>query len=208
MAMLAALSYLLTAVIHIPLFPAAPFLTYDPKDIAIIIGGFLFGPFPAFLMSLIVSLVEMVTIGDTGPIGALMNVLSTCSFACTAAFIYKKRHTLKGAITGLAVGVLLMTAAMLLWNYLITPLYMGMPRAAVAAMLPTVFLPFNFVKGSLNAALTLLIYKPVAGALRSTHLAPQSADPAPYSGKISRGVMAGAAVVLIAIIAVLLALRI
>ena len=42
---------------------------------------------------------------------------------------------------------------MLLWNYLITPLYTpGFTRADIAAMLPTVFLPFNLVKGEAKKA--------------------------------------------------------
>ena len=44
MAMLAALSIVLVTFIHFPLFPAAAFLEYDPADIPIFIGTFLFGP--------------------------------------------------------------------------------------------------------------------------------------------------------------------
>ena len=44
----------------------------------------------------------------------------------------------------------------------------------VAAMLPTVFLPFNVFKGGLNMALTLLLYKPVVTALRKARLVPES----------------------------------
>ena len=40
---------------------------------------------------------------------------------------------------------------MLLWNYLITPLYMtGYSRADVAGLLPTLFLPFNLAKGGMK----------------------------------------------------------
>ena len=63
---------------------------------------------------------------------------------------------------------------MLLWNYIITPFYMGVPRATVAGMLMTVFLPFNLIKGGINAGLTLLLYKPVVNALRKAHLAEPS----------------------------------
>ncbi|MBQ4001848.1 MAG: ECF transporter S component, partial [Lachnospiraceae bacterium] len=52
-------------------------------------------------------------------------------------------------------------------------LYMGYPREAVAKMLPTVFLPFNALKGGLNAALTMLLYKPVITALRAANLVPR-----------------------------------
>ena len=70
--------------------------------------------------------------------------------------------------------MLTMVAAMLLWNYIITPFYMGVPRETVAGMLMSVFLPFNLVKGGINAALTLLLYKPVVGALRKAGLAEPS----------------------------------
>ena len=161
--MLCAVAYIVMVVGR---FPVVLFLKYDPKDVVITIGGFIFGPMTSFLISLIVSLIEMVTVSETGPIGCIMNILSTCCFACTAAFIYKKQHTMKGAITGLVAGCLLTTAVMLLWNYLITPIYMGYPREAVAELLLPAFLPFNLLKGGLNTVITLLIYKPIVTALR------------------------------------------
>ena len=42
----------------------------------------------------------------------------------------------------------------------------GVTREAVAKMLPTVFLPFNFIKGCANASLAMLLYKPLVNALR------------------------------------------
>ena len=68
---------------------------------------------------------------------------------------------------GLATGVVSMTAAMLLWNYFITPLYMGAPREAVAAMLLPVFLPFNAIKATINMAIALIIYKPISKLFHS-----------------------------------------
>ena len=168
-AMLAAIAYVIVSFIRIPV---VLFLKYEPKDVIITIGGFLLGPLAAFITSLVVSLVEMVSISDTGPIGALMNLLSTCSFACTAALFYKKRHTLSGAIWGLALGSVVMVAAMLLWNWLITPLYMGVARSAVEGMLIPMFLPFNLLKAGLNSALVLVLYKPLVTALRKANLAP------------------------------------
>ena len=117
----------------------------------------------------------MLTISHTGPIGFIMNVLATCAFCCTASFIYKKMHTKKGAVLGLACGTVCLVAVMLLWNYLITPLYMtNFSRADVAALLPTLFLPFNLAKGGMNMATTLLLYKPVVTALRRANLIPAS----------------------------------
>ena len=145
-AMLAAVAYIMVFLIRIPV---VLFLSYEPKDVIITIGGFLLGPGAAFVCSLVVSLVEMVSISETGIIGCVMNLLSTCSFACTAAAIYKKRHDLTGAILGL---------------------YMGVAREAVEELLLPAFLPFNLLKAGFNSALTLLLYKPVVTALRRTSL--------------------------------------
>ena len=124
-------------------------------------------------MSVIVSFIEMISISGTGPIGFLMNVLSTCAFAVPAAIVYKKYHSQKGAIFGLAIGVVSMAACMILWNYIVTPMYMHVPRPVVAGMLLSVFLPFNLVKGAINALLTMLVYKPVVGSLRAAKLIDQ-----------------------------------
>lgn len=156
------------------LMPSVMFLDFDFKDVVVCIGGFTFGPFAAAIISILVAFIEMLTISHTGPIGFIMNVLATCAFSCTACFIYKKVHSKKGAVLGLACGVACLVAVMLLWNYLITPIYQGLPRETVAAMLPTVFLPFNVVKGGLNMALILVLYKPVVTALRKARLVPES----------------------------------
>jgi len=169
--MLCALAYVVMVLGRIPI-STVDFLKYDPKDIIITIGGFIYGPLSALVISLIVSFVEMLTVSGTGIIGAIMNVVSTCAFSCTASLIYKKKRTICGAIVGLVSGVLLATVVMLLWNYYLTPLYMGYPRAAVGAMLVPVFLPFNLIKGGLNMAATLIIYKPVVNALRKANLIP------------------------------------
>lgn len=167
LAMLAAMAYMIVAVVRIPVIL---FLKYEPKDVVITIGGFLLGPMAAFITSLVVSLLEMVTISETGPIGCLMNLISTCSFACTAAFIYKRKHTIRGAVAGLAIGWVFMVGVMLLWNWLISPLYMGVDRATIETMLLPMFLPFNLLKGGLNSAIVLLLYKPLVTALRKTGL--------------------------------------
>ncbi|MDR2356164.1 MAG: ECF transporter S component [Clostridiales Family XIII bacterium] len=165
-AMLSAVAYLLVFLSHMVPIKVEGFLNYDPSDIVTVIGGFLLGPLTALLISFVVSFVEFITVSSTGVIGLIMNILSTVSFACVAAFIYKKKQTRFVAVVALLSGTLAMTVVMLLWNYIITPLYMAVPRAQVAGMLLTVFLPFNLLKGALNAAVTLLLYKPLVTALR------------------------------------------
>ena len=172
-AMFAALSFV--SVLIAKVIPnVAGFLSYEPKDAVIVIAGLLYGPLTSVLISVIVSLIEMLTISSTGPYGFLMNVISTCAFAVPAAWYYQKHKTQKDAVIGLCFGMITMVVAMLLWNYIITPFYMGVSRETVAGMLMSVFLPFNLVKGGINAGLTLLLYKAVVGALRKAGLAQPS----------------------------------
>ncbi len=152
------------------------FLSFDLKDVVIVIAGFMLGALPAAVISVIVSVIEMLTISSTGPIGLIMNVLASCSFACVAAAIYRRDRHMKSAVIGLAAGVVCMTVIMLLWNWLITPLYMKVPRETVVGMLIPVFLPFNLVKGGINATLAMLLYKPVVTALRRAGLVEASSS--------------------------------
>ncbi len=178
LAMLSGIAYVVMLVSK--LLPSVNgFLDFDFKDVVICIGGFTFGPVAAAVMAIVVAFVEMITISSTGLIGFVMNVLATCGFCCTATFIYKKRHTMVGAVLGLGLGVVVLTVVMLLWNYFLTPIYQGLPREAVADMLVPIFLPFNLAKGGMNMAATLLLYKPVVTALRKAGLvaSSQSAQP-------------------------------
>ena len=186
MAMFTALSYV--AVLLARGIPNVQgFLSYEPKDAVIVIAGFIFGPVSCVILAVLCGFLEMVTVSSTGIYGCIMNVVATCAFSVTAAWIYHKYRTQKGALIGLLVGVLTMAACMVAWNYIITPFYMSKTpeavpetRKMVGGMLATVFLPFNLVKGGLNAALALLLYKPVVGALRKMGLV------APSEGKKGR----------------------
>lgn len=142
-AMLCAITYVVMAVGRIPI---VLFLKYDPSDVIVTLGGFIWGPMTSCIVSVVVAVIEMITVSETGILGCIMNIVQTLSFACTAAVIYKKKHTLSGAVIGLVSGWIISVFVMLLWNYLVTPLYMGYSREVVAEMLLPVFLPFNLLK--------------------------------------------------------------
>lgn len=160
--LLCAVAYISSIVIRVPF---GSFLSYDPKDIIIVVSGFIFSPIYSLLISVIVSLVEMVTVSDSGPIGMLMNVLASCIFSLISTFFYKKNNSHKSVITGLVVATISMTGFMMLWNYIITPFYLGVSRDAVVDMLVPIILPFNLVKAVLNSSIILIIYKPIISAL-------------------------------------------
>lgn len=153
-----------------PIPEVAGFLQFDVKDVIIVTGGFILGPLNAFVISLIVSTLELFSVSDTGIIGLIMNVISTSAFCCTASFVYKYLRTFKGAILSLVLGTVTMAGVMILWNYFITPVYMKVPREVVVSMLLPVFLPFNLLKGLINSGLTMVLYRPLVLALSGSGL--------------------------------------
>ena len=166
MAMFAALAYGVTFVFRIPV----QFLTFDAKDAVLTIAAFIYGPIAALVMALIPALIEFITISGTGVWGFLMNFASSACFSFTASVIYKYKRSFNGAIIGLYASVLATTAVMMVLNILVTPIYMKVSREVVVDLLPTLLLPFNFAKALMNAAITMLIYKPVSTAMKRAKL--------------------------------------
>ncbi|MEA5051612.1 MAG: ECF transporter S component [Oscillospiraceae bacterium] len=163
LAMLSAVSVVLVALIHLPIFPAAPYLKYDPADIPILIATFLYGPWYGVAVTVVVSLIQGLTVSaDGGVIGIVMHILATGAVCIVAGYIYKARHTLRGAIVALAAGTLTMAAVMAGCNLLLTPLYTGLPVAEVAKLIVPVILPFNLLKAGINSVVTFFVYKPIS----------------------------------------------
>jgi riboflavin transporter FmnP len=204
LAMLTAVAYafMLVTRLHITFIPSLPFLSYDPKDIVIVIAGFIYGPVSALLVAFAVAFLELVTVSTTGPIGFAMNVLATSAFCCTAAFLYKRNHTRKGAIAGLVAGVAMLTAVMALWNIIVTPIYMHIPREVVAGMILPAFVPFNLLKGGLNAAASMFLYKPVVSMLRRARLVnPEAGE---KHGIAASSLVVSAVIIVVCVVAILL----
>lgn len=172
MAMLCALAIVADMVLRIP--GIGGFLTYEPKDVILTIAAFIFGPIAGILMSVVVCVTEMFTVSSTGVIGLIMNFISSAVFVGVAGFIYSRKKTLPRAIIGLVAASLSMTVVMLLWNYIVTPVYMHVERAVVLGMILPLLLPFNLLKAGLNSTLTMFLYKGIVTALRKSKLIPQS----------------------------------
>lgn len=162
-ALFCAVAAICTLFIQFPIFPAAPWLMYDPSGIVALVAGFAFGPAVAAVVSILPYLVHLGTSG--GFYGMIMAMLATLSLALPAALVYRKNTTRKGAIIGMVVGGIICLAATILANLVITPLYAGMPVDAVVALIVPALLPFNLIKIVVNCVITALIYKPITKAL-------------------------------------------
>lgn len=198
-----ALAFGVSLVTNIPV----GFLTFDAKDAVITVASFIYGPVSAALMSLITAFLEFVSVGNTGPYGLLMDIVSTLSFTLTASLIYKYRRKLSGALISLGAASVVYVAVMMVANLLITPLYMGVSAADVKALIPTMLLPFNIAKALMNSAIVMLVYKPLSRLVRRIGLAKPSEQKGSPSRRDSVIILSVAAVILIAAVVIFIILR-
>ena len=174
-ALLAAMAFVMVVFCRVPV---VLFLEYEPKDLIITLGGFIWGPFTSFVVSVIVSFIEMITISEDGIIGFIMNIISSGTFALAVGFVYKYKRSLSGAIIASLVAVISVTVMMMLANIIITPIYMHYPRSAVIKLIPSLLLPFNLAKSIMNASVVLFLQRWVHEAiwhLMAVRLLPTSA---------------------------------
>ena len=152
---------MVTSFIELPIFPAAPYLKYDPSGIVCLIAGFAFGPSAAVVVSVLGFVPHM--FGD--PWGSIMAIAVALALSVPASVIYKRWRTRKGATAGILAGAVVALAIAIVGNLLITPIYAHMTVAQVAAMIVPVLLPFNLLKFAIHGVVTFLIYKPISDLL-------------------------------------------
>lgn len=164
MAMMAALSVVVLLVVpKFPIFPAAPYLVYDMADVPIIMSTFMFGPLPGFLVLVIASLIQALTLSADGLIGGLMHIISSGTLILVSYYVAnlfsKKVGVTKGMIIGLLAGSIGMTLMMIPLNLIITVHVYGTPQDVVMAALVPAIIPFNFLKAAINSAIFFICYK-------------------------------------------------
>ena len=165
----------------IPLVPV--FLKFDFSELAVLLASFSMGPLTGVVVEFLKNLAHL-PVTHTGGSGELANFVVGAIFSGTAGLIYKYRRTKQGAILGMTVGTLTMTAASCLTNYFVMiPIYLrvfnidlnvivDMARNAgnpmvhdLRSLIAFVFVPFKLFKGFLIAVVTFLIYKKVSPLL-------------------------------------------
>lgn len=166
---------------EVPLPFAPPFYKIDFSEIPVLIGCFVMGPLAGAIVELIKVILNVVISGTTtGGVGDIANFLIGCAMCVPAGMIYKKYHTRKSALAGMAVGTVFMTVIGCILNaYVLLPVYakaFEMPIDALVAMgtavnhsitsLSTFVIfavaPFNLLKGVLISFIVFLIYKKIS----------------------------------------------
>lgn len=182
--MLSALAIILM-LFEFPLPFAPAFYKLDFSELPVIIGAFAIHPAAGAVIELVKILLNFLVNGSiTAGVGEIANFFIGCFLVIPASVIYHHRKCRKNALMGLITGTFLMTAAGCILNaYVLLPAYaaafqwdiaklteMGTAINPAINSLWTFILfavaPFNFLKGVLVSAITMLIYKKVSVILK------------------------------------------
>ena len=162
MSLLCAISVLLSF-IELPLLPAAPFLKFDASIMPAMVCGFAYGPAAGLACGVLGAIIHGIIMADYW--GALMNVLVIIGYVLPAALIYRKMHTMKGAVAGLVAGIACSIIMAIVGNLLVTPIYLNTPVEVVIGMIVPILIPFNIIKAVINSVLTLIVYKSISNLI-------------------------------------------
>ena len=178
MAIFSAISFLIY-LIEIPIFAATPvsFLKLDLSNVFVMIAGFLYGPIPAIIVSLVKETIH-IFVGTTGGVGEFANIIITAFYVLVPSIVYRKKKGLKIVIITLIIGCVLQSGVSLLVNRFINfPFFLGsvpfVPTENSDAFYFSVWyyiLLFNLIKSVIISVLTILVYKKTSYLFKKINL--------------------------------------
>lgn len=183
-ALFAALSGVLYALLRIPLPFFASWLELNFSDIPALIGTFALGPISGALIVVFKIIIKLI-ISNTSTVfvGELADLLVGLAFVVPAGIIYKRRRTMKGAVISMLVGsAASIVMAMLANRLILIPFYinvMGWNMDMLVGILSSIYpsitaenfylfyifasvLPFNAMRCVIACLVTLLLYKHIS----------------------------------------------
>lgn len=169
-------------------FLAPTFYEMDFSEVPVLIGAFAMGPLAGVGIEAIKILMNLILNGTiTAGVGEFANFILGCAFLLPAAVVYKSNKTRKNAVIGLIAGVVTMAVVACFINaFVLLPAYgkaFGMPvqafvemGSAINAHIDSLFdfallavAPFNILKGVIDAAVVMLIYKRIRVILKGNY---------------------------------------
>jgi riboflavin transporter FmnP len=164
----------------VPFFPS--WLKFDVSDVPALLGTFAIGPLAGAIIELLKNILHIVLKGTTtGAVGELANFFLGAAFVVPAGWVYMRNKTKKGAVIGLIIGIIGLMVLGSIANY-----YIFIPAFAKIMPLEQIFkvasmankyivdtktyilyavIPFNLVKGVIEALITFLLYKRLSNLL-------------------------------------------
>lgn len=163
---------------NLPFFP--PWLDIQVSEIPALITGFAYGPYAGFLVIFIRFIVKIPATITAG-VGEFADLVLSSSLVLISSLMYSKNRTIKGALKGTVIGVVVCTIFSIFVNwFILIPAYVNIaefPLPALAGLLSnstglnvTVdnfmfyylllgVLPFNLLRYVLVAIFTFMLYK-------------------------------------------------
>ena len=159
------------------------FIKFDFSELPALICSFAYGPLSGILVCLVKNVLHL-PFTSSACVGELSNFILGAIFVGVAGLIYKRSKSRKTALIGTVVGAVTMTLISVVTNYFVVypafSVIYGLPMDLIIGMykgiLPTadtlfkalvIFnLPFNFVKGMVDAGICFLVYKRLSPILK------------------------------------------
>ncbi len=181
-AIMGSLSFVLMLLaFSLPFLPS--FLEFDISDLPALITSFAFGPLYGILVCFIKNLLHLLVTRSL-MVGELSNFILGSVFVGIAGLVYKKGKSKTSAFWGSLLGAAVMALFGVLSNYYVVyPVYAAvfMPYDAILglyrAILPSIKnlwqallifnLPFTFIKGLVDVAICMVIYKKLSPILKT-----------------------------------------
>ena len=174
--MLSALSTILMMIsFSVPFMPS--FIKLDFSEMPALIAAFSMGPLAGVAVCFVKNLINL-PFTTTACVGEFANFLLGCCLVLPAGLLYQYRKNRKMALIGSLLGAAAMAAVGLPLNYFVTyPIYAKvLPLEAIVGMYQAIApgvdglfwcllffnVPFTFLKGGLDAAITFLVYKRIS----------------------------------------------
>ena len=178
MAVFSALSFVVY-LLEIPIFAGTPasFLELDLSNVFVMLAGFMYGPIPAIIVTLVKELIH-ITVGSTGGVGELANFIITSAYVLIPSIVYYHKKGFKWVVITLILACLVQTGVSLIVNKFIKfPFFMGsvpfVPTQTSNSMFDMLWgyiLAFNVIKSVIISAVTVLLYKKVSHLFKKINL--------------------------------------
>lgn len=179
---LSAVAFLLQ-LIEIPLPMLMPtFIKFDFSDLPALIGSFALGPVCGIVIELIKNVLHALLATGSFGVGELSNFVLGAVFVGVAGCIYRRSRSKRGALIASLAGALVMAVISFPSNlFIVYPVYYQfMPEETILAAYQTILpgmksvaqsllvfnVPFTFVKGILDVAITFAVYKKISPILK------------------------------------------
>ena len=158
------------------------FIKFDFSDLTALIGSFALGPVYGILIELIKNVLHALLATGSFGVGELYKFVLGAVFVGVAGCIYRRSRSKKGALIASLAGAIVMAAISFPSNlFIVYPVYYQfMPEETILAAYQTILpgmksvaqsllvfnVPFTFVKGILDVAITFAVYKKISPILK------------------------------------------